>query len=160
MIDDTVEVRTAVEGDTDGIMALAPRLAEGAAAWRDRWAVVRAARAWPADSLAAVAEGKAAVFVAVRGAVVVGVVAVEEQRHFTGVVDGYVGELAVASDASRQGVGRRLMTVAEDWARCRGLRYVTLQTGAANTTARRFHGALGYQQEEVRLTRALGEDAD
>jgi len=47
------------------------------------------------------------------------------------------------------------MAAAEDWARARGLRHLTLQTGAANAEARAFYRALGYLEEEVRLTRSL-----
>ncbi|MDT0322139.1 GNAT family N-acetyltransferase [Streptomyces millisiae] len=155
MTPDVVEVRPVTDADREGVMALAPRLAEGVAAWRDRSAAIAAAGSWLADSLARAAEGRAGVFVAVRGGTVVGVVSVSEQRHFTGAVDGYVGELAVAAHASRQGVGRLLMAAAERWARDRGLRHLTLQTGAANATALRFYEALGYRPEEIRLTRAL-----
>ncbi|GGT15106.1 GNAT family N-acetyltransferase [Nonomuraea spiralis] len=98
---------------------------------------------------------RGAVFVAVRGPRIVGVVSVDRQRHFTGDEDAYVGELAVDPREVRGGVGRRLMAAAEDWARGQGLRHVTLETGAANTTARRFYAALGYTEEGVRLTRSL-----
>ncbi|MFI9589442.1 GNAT family N-acetyltransferase [Nonomuraea sp. NPDC052265] len=63
--------------------------------------------------------------------------------------------MAVAPEAVRGGLGRRLMAAAEEWARDQGLRHVTLETGAANTTARRFYAALGYTEEGVRLTRSL-----
>ena len=33
---------------------------------------------------------------------------------------------------------------------------LTLETGAANTAARRFYGALGYRDEDVRLTKRIG----
>lgn len=156
MMDALVDVRPAADADREPIMALASRLAEGVAGWRDPAAAARAAEGWLADSLAAAARGgTTGVFVAVRGAEVVGVVSVEEQRHFTGAVDAYVGESAVASEAARRGVGRLLMAAAEEWARSRGLRRLSLRTGAANTAARRFYEALGYEPEEVRLTRVL-----
>lgn len=37
----------------------------------------------------------------------------------------------------------------------RGHRCVTLETGAANTSARAFYASLGYLEEDVRLTRPL-----
>ncbi|MFI7417554.1 GNAT family N-acetyltransferase [Nonomuraea sp. NPDC049684] len=150
-----VRIRPFREEDRPGVLALAPRLAEGVAAWRDPGAAVRAAERWLAGSVAAAEERRGAVFVAVRGSRVVGVVSVDRQRHFTGDEDAYVGELAVAPDAVRAGLGRRLMAAAEDWAREQGLRHLTLETGAANVTARRFYAALGYTEESVRLSRSL-----
>jgi ribosomal protein S18 acetylase RimI-like enzyme len=47
------------------------------------------------------------------------------------------------------------MTAAEDWARRQGLRHLTLETAAANTTAQRFYTALGYREESIRYTRVL-----
>jgi ribosomal protein S18 acetylase RimI-like enzyme len=88
---------------------------------------------------------------------IAGVITISGQRHFTGETDGYVGELAVAPQAARRGIGRALMAAAEAWARDRGLRYLTLHTGMANTTARRFYAALGFQEEEIRLTRPIGQ---
>ncbi|MEV4013376.1 GNAT family N-acetyltransferase [Nonomuraea angiospora] len=152
-----VRIRPAGDDDLEGVLALAPRLAEGVAAWRDPEGARRAARQWLAGSLAAAEARRGAVFVAVDSGEpqVVGVVSVQRQQHFTGAMDAYVGELAVHPRAVRTGVGRRLMAAAEDWARQQGLRNLTLETGAANTTARRFYAALGYLEEGVRLTRSL-----
>lgn len=158
MTGESVKVRPALDGDRGAVLALAPRLAVGVASWRDSQAAARAAEGWLAGSFDAAAAGRGEVLVAVVDSVIVGVVCVDEQRHFTGAVDGYVGELAVAPAATRSGVGRGLMAAAEHWARARGLRHLTLQTGAANGEARAFYRALGYLEEEVRLTRALVED--
>lgn len=172
----TVRVRPAREEDRDAVMALASRLAEGVAPWREPQAAVHAARQWLTASLAEAPNERRAVFVAVetrdgriagaedhdgriaakdRGGRVVGVVSVGRQQHFTGDTDAYVGELAVAPDAVRGGIGRRLMAAAEDWARRQGLRHLTLETAAANTTARQFYAALGFLEEGIRLTRPL-----
>ncbi len=160
MTGENVEVRPATDRDRDAVLALAPRLAVGVASWRDPRSAVRSAEGWLAGSFDAAASGRGGVFVAVLDSVVVGVVCVDEQRHFTGAVDGYVGELAVAPTATRSGVGRRLMAAAEHWARSRGLHHLTLQTGAANGEARAFYQALGYLEEEIRLTRSLTDDVD
>ncbi|WP_433439974.1 N-acetyltransferase family protein [Nonomuraea sp. CA-141351] len=151
-----IRIRPARDEDREAVLTLAPRLAEGVAAWRDHQAAIRAGQRWLTDSLAG---RHGAVFVAVEGddSRVIGVVSVSRQRHFTGATDAYVGELAVAEHAVRGGVGRRLMAAAEDWARQQGLSHLTLETGAANTTARRFYASLGYLEEGVRLTRSLAE---
>jgi GNAT superfamily N-acetyltransferase len=72
-------------------------------------------------------------------------------------VAGYIGELVVAERASRRGVGRALIAAADAWARDHGLRNLTLHNGAFNTNARGFYAALGFVEEEVRLTRPVSD---
>jgi GNAT superfamily N-acetyltransferase len=118
--------------DRDAVVALAPCLTEGVAAWRDADAVADAVRGWVTDSLDQNESDGHCVLVAVRDSRVVGFVTVTTRRHFTGQVDAYIGELVVAAEVERMGVGRALMKAAEAWARERGLQRITLETGAAN----------------------------
>jgi ribosomal protein S18 acetylase RimI-like enzyme len=150
-----IRIRAATEDDKPAVLQLAPRLAEGLAAWRNREAAVLAARQWLTDSFATAGRQDGTVLVAVKKAGIAGVIAISEQRHFTGEMDGYIGELAVTSQAGRQGIGRALIEAAETWAQDRGLRHLTVQTGTANVPARHFYAALGFQEEEIRLTRPL-----
>jgi GNAT superfamily N-acetyltransferase len=82
---------------------------------------------------------------------------------------------AVLALAPRQGIGRELMGAADTWARDHGLAHLTLHAGARNAGARNagarnagarnagarnagaraFYAALGFAEEEVRLTRPL-----
>lgn len=110
-----IRIRPATAADTAGLLALAPRLAEGIAPWRDREEALAAARRWLEDSLAAAATGHGAVFVAADGNKVVGLISIRSARHFTGERDAYIGELAVAADESRRGTGRALVGAADDW---------------------------------------------
>ncbi len=151
-----VVVRPYRAEDRDGVMALAPRLTEGVAAWREAGAVAEAVTGWVTASLDRAAQAAAGVFVAESAGRVAGFVTVTERTHFTGQVDGYVGELAVAPHLTRHGVGRALMAAAEEWARDRGLENLTLETGAANLPALGFYRSLGYVAEEVRLSRSVG----
>jgi ribosomal protein S18 acetylase RimI-like enzyme len=155
MDDAQIDIRVATEHDKPAVLQLAPRLAEGLAPWRDRQAAVLAARQWLAGSFAAAAGQDATVLVAVDTATIVGVVTIREQRHFTGEVDGYIGELAVASCAARRGIGQALIAAADTWAQGRGLRHLTLHTGMANIPARHFYATLGFREEDIRLTRPL-----
>ena len=150
-----INIRAATEHDKPAVLQLAPRLAEGLAAWRNRQAAVLAAQQWLTDSFATAARQEGTVLVAVDKTGVAGVITISEQRHFTGAADGYIGELAVASHAVRHGIGRALIAAAETWARDRGLRHLTLQTGTANIPARHFYAALGFEEEDIRLTRPL-----
>jgi ribosomal protein S18 acetylase RimI-like enzyme len=151
-----VHVRRYADTDRASVIALAPRLTEGVAGWRDRRAVRDAVLGWVTGSLASATADDRALFVADDDGVLLGFVTCGEREHFTGQVDGYVGELVVAGGCVRRGVGSALMSAAEAWAAERGLAYLTLETGAANTTARGFYGALGYRDEDVRLTKRVG----
>ncbi len=79
-----------------------------------------------------------------------------QRAHFSGQVDAYVGELVTAAGHERRGIGRALMAAAEAWGAQRGLRYLTLETGAANAAARSLYAALGFLAEDVRLTKDIG----
>lgn len=151
-----MQVRRYAEADRAAVIALAPRLTEGVAGWRDRRAVRAAVLGWVTESLAAAAADDHAVLVADDDGMVLGFVTCAEREHFTGEVDGYVGELVVAGGCVRRGVGSALMAAAEQWAADRGLSRITLETGAANTAARGFYGALGYRNEDVRLSKRVG----
>lgn len=140
--------------DRDAVLALAPRLCVGVAPWRPAGGVRTAVRGWFEESLGAAGEERM-VFVARRERAVVGMVAVEEQQHWSGDLDAYVGELATAEGYEGRGVGSALLARAERWARDRGITRITLETGAANDRARAFYSARGYLDEEIRLTRLL-----
>jgi GNAT superfamily N-acetyltransferase len=143
--------------DRDAALGLAPRLTVGVAAWRDPAVALDAVHSWVHDAITATAQDHA-VFVAEEpSGRLIGLVSVSKRIHFSGGVDGYVGVLIVAADREGRGVGRALMASAERWARERGLKRMTLETGAVNTRARAVYGKLGYVEEEVRLTKLLDE---
>jgi len=149
------QIRPFQSGDRSQVLALAPRLTEGIAPWRDPAAVRRAAQNWVQTSIDTAAEPGHAVYVAIASGQVVGIVAIREQTHFTGQTDAYVGELAVAYGMERRGVATALMNAAEAWAAERGLAFLTLHTGAANQPARGLYHRLGYHEEELLLTKAI-----
>jgi len=175
-------IRPATAADGAAVLELAPRLTEGIAPWRDQARALAAARSWLAGSLTDAVGGTGIVLVATvashsalpgtvwpgdgpqsdgpstiaqPGPGVVGVLSIRPTRHFTGEHDGYIGELAVSEHAARQGIGRALIEAAESWARDAGLTNLTLHTGTYNTNARAFYAALGFTEEEVRLTRPV-----
>jgi GNAT superfamily N-acetyltransferase len=150
-----IRIRPAGDDDRAAVLGLAPRLAEGVAPWRDQAEALLAGRRWLEESLDAAKNGDGAVLVAADAAGIAGVVSVTSSTHFTGERDGYIGELVVADRASKRGIGRALIAAAEAWARDHGLRNLTLHTGAFNANARGFYAALGFAEEEVRLTRPV-----
>jgi GNAT superfamily N-acetyltransferase len=152
-----IGIRPARPGDRAALLALSARLTIGVAPWREQALVAEAVRGWVESSLATAGEPGHAMFVAVAGERVVGLVSVTERAHFTGEVDAYIGELV--SEADGKGTGRALLAAAEEWAAGRGLSRITLDTGARNDRARRFYGRAGYREEDVRLTKALSAAA-
>jgi ribosomal protein S18 acetylase RimI-like enzyme len=152
---ESIVIRAATDADREAVLALAPRLLVGVAPWRDQGEALAAGRRWLEGSLAAAARREGAVFVAAVAGHVLGVISIGPSMHFSGERDGYIGELAVAEHASRQGIGRALIGAADTWARDHGLAHLTLHTGARNAGARAFYAALGFAEEEVRLTRPL-----
>jgi ribosomal protein S18 acetylase RimI-like enzyme len=155
MSTESIAIRTGTDADREPVLALAPRLLVGVAPWRDQAEALAAGRRWLEGSLAAAARGDGALFVAAVADQIVGVISIGPSTHFTGERDGYIGELAVAEHAARQGIGRALIGAADTWARDHGLAHLTLHTGARNDGARAFYAALGFAEEEVRLTRPL-----
>jgi ribosomal protein S18 acetylase RimI-like enzyme len=155
----SVTIRPYRDADHDAVVALAPRLTEGVAPWRDASAVADAVRSWVTGSLERGNGPGHGVIVATSGDDVVGFITVSTRRHFTGQTDAYIGELVVSAEAEGAGVGRALVAAAETWARGHGLHRITLETGAANARARGFYRALGYEEEEVRLSKPISADA-
>jgi GNAT superfamily N-acetyltransferase len=156
---DEIRIRVARASDRDAIVGMAERLREGVASWRDPQEVRRAVIGWVRESLANLADRDTGAFVAERNGEVVGFVCVSERSHFTGEVDTYIGELVVAKKAEGGGIGRALVEAAEDWGRSRGRKRVVVDTGAANAPARQFYAALGYEEEDVTVSRAIGSSA-
>jgi ribosomal protein S18 acetylase RimI-like enzyme len=64
--------------------------------------------------------------------------------------------ISVLGGWRRRGIGRRLMSAAEESARRRGARRMVLDMSAANAGALMFYRALGYVDHELVLRRTLG----
>ena len=66
--------------------------------------------------------------------------------------------LAVAKGAEGQGLGKALMTVAENAVRARGAETMTLHVFGVNTRARGMYEKLGYEGEIIRYIKDLPSD--
>lgn len=149
------DIRPVRPEDHPALLALSARLTIGVAPWRDPEKVAGAVRGWIESSLASAGDDGHAVLVAVHGGQVAGLVSLAERKHFTGEVDAYVGELVTAEAAEGRGAGQALMAAAQEWAADRGLTRLTLDTGIRNQRARRFYAAIGFEEEDIRLSRAV-----
>jgi ribosomal protein S18 acetylase RimI-like enzyme len=61
----------------------------------------------------------------------------------------------VAAPYRGQGLGRRLMGAAEEWARQQDLPRISLSVGAHNAIGQRLYESLGYRVETLRMTKEL-----
>ncbi len=59
--------------------------------------------------------------------------------------------LAVASDYRRKGVGKALMTRAEEWAKEKGIREIRLNSGGSRKEAHEFYRAVGFGDEKTQI---------
>jgi ribosomal protein S18 acetylase RimI-like enzyme len=153
-------IRPAREEDHDALLKLSPRLTIGAAPWRDPAGFATAARGWIESSLASAREDGHTVLVALLNGRVAGFVSLVERRHFTGQADAYVGELITDEALEGRGAGRALMAAAQQWAAGRGLSRIILDTGVRNHRARRFYERLGFEEEQIQVSKAVAADLD
>lgn len=136
---------------------IGPATAGDSAAVVALWHACGLTRPWndpEADFALAQGGGASTIFVA-RGEGIAGSVMVGFDGH-----RGWVYYLAVAPDQRRTGLGRALMTAAEDWLRTRGAPKLQLMVREDNAAALDFYESLGLERQKVvTLGRFLKEDA-
>lgn len=148
-------IRLATGADRPFLDQLAPRLAIGISPWRDTSAMVATARQWLLTGLDTMGPDAMVLIAEAPDGTPVGAATIALGRHFTGTRQAELGELAVVDAYEGQGAGSALLAAAEAWARERGVPFVALGTGAANTRARAFYARHGYAEEDVRLVKPL-----
>lgn len=153
-----IRIRPATATDAAWILPLAPRLHDfGPPPWRSREVMDQAAARVVERALTGAGADVivlAAVDAAGRG---FGFAHVHTARDFfTGETHGHVSDLVVATGAEGRGVGRALMAAAEDWARGRGYRLLTLNVFGENHRARELYTRLGYQPDTTKMVKELG----
>jgi L-amino acid N-acyltransferase len=148
-------IRSATESDRAAVLELAPRLREGVAPWRPDAGVSAAVRGWVEGSLGAMSDGDQAVLVAELDGLLVGFVTLSSVRHWSGELDAWIGELVVHPDAEGRGMGTSLVEAVIERAREDGHARISVSTGATNSRARRLYAKLGFEDEDVTLSRGL-----
>lgn len=78
-----------------------------------------------------------------------------EHDHFTQHARAYVDLLLVTPAAEGNGIGRRLMVHAEEWAREHGCCEVVLDVFASNSAAIAFYTRVGYAPDHIRMAKPL-----
>ena len=134
-----------------------PAIADDEAAVVALWRACGLTRPWndPQADFALAQGGGASTVLVARGEGIEGSVMVGFDGH-----RGWVYYLAVAPDQRRTGLGRALMTAAEDWLRARGAPKLQLMVREDNAAALDFYESLGLERQKVvTLGRFLKEDA-
>ena len=158
MTDDMrVRVRPAAPRDREWILRLAPRLHDfGPPPFRPRDVMDRAVVASIGAALAGAAPGAEVLVAEGQDGAPLGFVHLHGARDFfTGEEHGHVSDIVVAPEAEGRGVARALMAAAEDWARGRGYRLLSLHVFEENTRARALYERLGYRADIRRLIKPL-----
>jgi ribosomal protein S18 acetylase RimI-like enzyme len=78
-----------------------------------------------------------------------------QMDYFTAKKHGYISDLAVDKTFEGQGVGRMLVYRAEEWARQKGYRLLTLYVFAGNQRAQRMYERNGFSQEVIKYVKAI-----
>jgi GNAT superfamily N-acetyltransferase len=150
-----LHVRPYVPDDRAFILDLAPRLAIGRQPWRDLSLWLATVEEWLTESINQHGQKTMVLIAEDEQGQRLGFATVSHSSHFTGQRQAYIGELATSESAEGRGVGTALVKACEEWARQEGYTLLAVSTGAANKRALRFYHHLGFQDEDVTLTRLL-----
>jgi ribosomal protein S18 acetylase RimI-like enzyme len=82
-----------------------------------------------------------------------------DQNDSTGQLEALLLNQYVAEGYRGQGLGRRLMETAEEWARSQGFPRISLAVSVGNTIGQRLYESLGYQAETLRMSKKLDSQA-
>jgi GNAT superfamily N-acetyltransferase len=153
----TIELRTARPEDGDFLRTLSPRLSGvPGPAWHDLAAMEGFQTRYMAATFAAADDSSQTLIAWSGDGGRLGYVHMRPGKD--GVTDepcGYVSLLAVTADAEGSGVATRLMAAAEDWARTRGYRFLSLDVFADNRRAIDFYKRGGFEAETLRMVKPL-----
>jgi ribosomal protein S18 acetylase RimI-like enzyme len=152
---DMINVRPYTPNDRTFILSLAPRLAIGKQPWRDSTLWLKTVEEWLAESINQHNQKTMVLIAENEQGEPLGFATVSHSTHFTGQRQAYIGELATSENAEGRGVGTALVEACVQWAREQRYTILTLTTGAGNTRALRFYDHLGFQIEDVKLTKLL-----
>ncbi len=97
------------------------------------------------------------IFVAVRDNTVTGFIHVEKYEVLYHQTMANVLGIAVSEEYRHQGLGRALLSAAEEWAKDKGISEMRLNSGAIRKEAHRFYRNSGYtdEKEQIRFIKRL-----
>ena len=91
------------------------------------------------------------VFVAVIDNKIVGFIHVEKYEVLYAPALANILGLAVSKDHRRQGIGKKLLSAAADWAKSKNIAFIRLNSGGSRKEAHMFYRNNGYSNEKEQL---------
>jgi len=149
-----ITIREATTADRDFILSLVPRFADfGPPLWRSPQQIID-------RTIRSIEEGLARLvdrfLIAEVGGQPQGFIRlIASVDYFDDKPVGYIADVAVAATAEGQGIGRALMSAAEQWAESHHLGLLELHVFANNWRSIEFYEKLGYQAEVVKYVKLL-----
>ncbi len=152
-----IRVRAFEPSDSEFVTSLITRFSEFALpAWRTRSEVDSANRRSLQTAMEEPEPGSAILIAQDPTGRPVGFIHLRTQTdYFSGERHGYISDLAVDKRFDGRGVGRILLEAAQDWARAKGYRLLTLYVFAGNTRARHVYEKHGYSEEVVKYAKVI-----
>jgi ribosomal protein S18 acetylase RimI-like enzyme len=153
-------IRPATPDDEGALLGLAARMANfELPPWRSAAEITGADGQDMIDALRA-GNPDHEVLVAEQDGVAAGCLYLMVATDFFGRRHAHLSVIATSEAAEGSGVGRVLLTYAEDWARERGLPLLTLNVFAENLRARRFYERAGFRVELVKYVKQVTSPED
>ncbi|MCK5425470.1 MAG: GNAT family N-acetyltransferase [Emcibacter sp.] len=151
-----ITVREAKSSDETFILSLSPSLAEVAKLdWHKDETVQKFQDDYIIEMLAET-KVKNITLIAEKSGIALGFIHARERSDEISEEDcGTVPLLAVTEKARGTGIGKLLMTAAEDWAKAQGFRLLHLEVFSANNNAQYFYQNLGFKQESINMIKSL-----
>jgi ribosomal protein S18 acetylase RimI-like enzyme len=78
-----------------------------------------------------------------------------ENDYFRNEKYGYISDLAVDASFEGQGIGRKLLDTAEEWARAKGYRLLALYVFSGNRRARQLYEKYGFTEEVIKYVKVV-----
>ena len=149
-------IRTANDNDREFIFGLSPRLAEVAVLpWHSDETVLKMHDDYFAEVFAN-SSPLQATFIAEQNKVALGFIHTRARKDdVSGEACGTVPLLAVSPKAQGLGVGKALITAAEQWAKNQNYRLLHLEVFAANDKAQGFYQNLGFEAEILHMIKEI-----
>jgi ribosomal protein S18 acetylase RimI-like enzyme len=159
-ISPSITVRSAQPEDASWVLGLVPRLHEfGPPRWRTVEQMNAAERADLSAALDHLDEDSSVFYIAERdvdGVRLGFLYAGTAVDFFTGEPHAHIKDVVVAKEGEGQGCGRLLLAAAEEWAKRRGYRFITLSVFPENRRAVELYGRVGYETDVLRLLKTVG----
>jgi len=152
----SIIIKNAQQADWPFIISLSPRLAEVA---KLAWHTDVTLQTMQDNYITEMLNKKSAaqvLLIAKKGEIPLGFIhACEHKDEISEEACGTVTLLAVSPSAQGLGVGKQLMTAAENWAKSQGYRLLHLEVFANNNNAQGFYQSMGFQPETLHMIKPL-----